>query len=358
VSPGHDELEVSLLGPGFGESVAIHLGEGDWALIDSCLDSNGNPAGLVYLQSMDVDPAQVVLVVASHWHDDHIGGMAHLVEACPNAAFAYSGALASKEFYALVGALAERSFIRRSGVSEFADVIEVLERRAAGDGGSPSPVMALRDRRLWTRAGSLPASIDAVSPSDAAVHISQQAIASALPQAGSTKRAIPSPKPNHASVVLWVAMGEDRALLGADLEETSRPETGWTAILDDANLHGSAASVFKVPHHGSVTSDQPRVWDEALTSEPMAVLSPFALGRVVLPTDEDRQRIRGYTPNAYLTSDKSRSRRRHEKAVARTLKEMGVSPLVAEPQMGHVRLRKVSSAQDWTFELFGAAAEL
>jgi len=31
-----DELEVSVFGPGYGESLAIHLGLGSWIIIDSC----------------------------------------------------------------------------------------------------------------------------------------------------------------------------------------------------------------------------------------------------------------------------------------------------------------------------------
>lgn len=89
-APSSDEIEVSLLGPGFGEAVVAHLGLGNWALIDSCLTPEGEPAGLEYLEILGVDPADVVLIVASHWHDDHIGGMAKLVQACSNARFAYS----------------------------------------------------------------------------------------------------------------------------------------------------------------------------------------------------------------------------------------------------------------------------
>ena len=78
-------------------------------LVDSCLDKHGIPGALRYLESIGLDPAQAVaLSVATHWHDDHIRGMARLVEACGQAAFCCAGALSRKEFLAAVHALEDR----------------------------------------------------------------------------------------------------------------------------------------------------------------------------------------------------------------------------------------------------------
>jgi hypothetical protein len=74
--PAPDELEVSLFGPGYGECVLVHLGLGEWLIIDSCVNQyeGGNPA-LDYLKSLAIDPAEAVrLIVASHWDDDHVHG--------------------------------------------------------------------------------------------------------------------------------------------------------------------------------------------------------------------------------------------------------------------------------------------
>jgi hypothetical protein len=35
--PRPDELELSLFGSGIGESLAVHLGNGEWAIVDSGL---------------------------------------------------------------------------------------------------------------------------------------------------------------------------------------------------------------------------------------------------------------------------------------------------------------------------------
>jgi hypothetical protein len=36
--PEADEIEVSVFGPGFGESIVAHLTRGAWITVDSCLD--------------------------------------------------------------------------------------------------------------------------------------------------------------------------------------------------------------------------------------------------------------------------------------------------------------------------------
>jgi glyoxylase-like metal-dependent hydrolase (beta-lactamase superfamily II) len=102
--PSADELEVSIFGPGFGECVLIHVGEGAWLIVDSCLDRDaGKPAALAYFDEIGTDPANSVeLILATHWHDDHIAGIGQIVEACPQANFWCSDALRCEEFLALL----------------------------------------------------------------------------------------------------------------------------------------------------------------------------------------------------------------------------------------------------------------
>ena len=77
-APCTDEVELTLLGPGYGESVVVHIGQGRWVIVDSCITDAREPQALDYLLSIGVDPAAAVtLIVATHWHDDHIRGMAN-----------------------------------------------------------------------------------------------------------------------------------------------------------------------------------------------------------------------------------------------------------------------------------------
>ena len=352
--PSGTEAEVSLFGPGRGEAIAVHLGHGQWMLVDSCLDDERQPAALAYLERIGVDTEQVVLVVATHWHDDHIGGLAEVVRVCPGADFVYSGALRTDEFYDLVGALAERSQMKSSGVSEFAEIVRIFKGR------EDKPMRpAQESRRLWFRDEPGPAAaVEALSPSDAAIQQSQRALAELLPKEDSSKRAIVAPAPNHASVVLSVAFGEARLLLGADLEETTNPNTGWSALLDRCSLPGPA-SVFKVPHHGSPNGEQPRIWEEALSERPWALVAPFVWGRHRLPGDADRERLRGRTDRAFLTAPPQRRQRKRPLPVERMLEEIKARPVEIDPPMGQVRLRCEAQVEDgWAVDLFGPALAL
>ena len=89
--PDKDEFEISLFGPGVGECVVVHLGHGQWMVVDSCYPVGGaEPVALSYLSALGLGIAAgnaVRLVVATHWHADHIRGMARLLEACPQAEF-------------------------------------------------------------------------------------------------------------------------------------------------------------------------------------------------------------------------------------------------------------------------------
>lgn len=98
-----------------------------------------------YVENLGLDPAEVVvLVVATHWHDDPIRGMERLVEACDRADFCCSAALCCEEFLSVVGALEDRSF-SGFGVRELHGVLPRLRR------ASSRPTFALANQRVLMR---------------------------------------------------------------------------------------------------------------------------------------------------------------------------------------------------------------
>jgi beta-lactamase superfamily II metal-dependent hydrolase len=92
-----------------------------------------------------------------------------------------------------------------------------------------------------------------------------------------------------------------RALLGADLEHTGRTGEGWTAVMD-CHQDTTPAHIFKVPHHGSKSSDNADVWQRMLAVDPVAVVTPFTGGRVRLPTGSDLKRFSSRTSKLYCTA--------------------------------------------------------
>jgi phosphoribosyl 1,2-cyclic phosphodiesterase len=97
-APSVDEIEITVFGPGFGEAIAVHLGAGNWILVDSCIDPHSKlPAAHTYLNAIGVNASQVKTIIASHWHDDHVRGISDLAGYYPEADFLISAALNNKE---------------------------------------------------------------------------------------------------------------------------------------------------------------------------------------------------------------------------------------------------------------------
>ena len=348
--PGRDELEFTLIGPGYGESVILHVGNGLWVLVDSCIDAEHEPCALTYLNGIGVDPARdVCMVVASHWHDDHIRGMARLVEACRSAKFCCASALCTEEFLAVVGALENRPLTSASsGAREIHRVFSLLEKT---DRFGP---FAIANRRVFSQ-GSC--EIWSLSPSDRAIGTFLKSIGNLLPATNQSKRRSRSLSPNRAAVALWIQAADTAVLLGSDVEKN-----GWREIASSAERPQGEASALKAPHHGSENAHEPSVWKEMLIANPVAALTPWRRGRSVLPKRSDIERLVSCTERAYATS---RNRtpaalgRRRDKAVERTIRESGIQLRKAAMPNGGIRLRRPPGPKhDWTVELFGSAYRL
>lgn len=343
--PGSDEFELTLFGPGYGESLVLHVGDGVWVLIDSCGRADA-PAALDYLRRIDVDPSEAVrMIVATHWHDDHIRGLAEMVRVCAKASFCCANVLCTEEFLAMVGALEGRHYASfSSGAKELYRVFSILRST------SSTPTMAMANRRIFSAGASY---ISALSPADDAYFQFLKEIDRLMP-AGHAETRIRSLSPNEVSVVLRVEVSDIAVLLGSDLDQR-----GWLKIIQDRTRPRGTASVFKVPHHGSASADEPRVWKELLTPDPVALLTPWQRAGRTLPSNRDVQRILGRTSRAYAAaSNITTVPTRRGSAVERTIRQSGIK-LRRTPKPGAVRLRRrLRPGEQWQFEMFGAACPL
>jgi hypothetical protein len=186
-----------------------------------------------------------------------------------------------------------------------------------------------------------------------------------MPRSRQTKRAVPSPQPNHLSIATMISVGPASVLLGADVENSGTPTAGWEAILGTHHQSPltAGASVYKIPHHGSQNAHNPEVWRQLLKPKPMAALTPWRKGRGRLPTREGIAEIVSRTPFAFATAVDARTprqRRARPASVLRSVREnRRVKLRSLEVPFGAVRFRSVDlSAGTWQHELFGAACHL
>ena len=345
--PRDDEFELTLLGPGYGECVVLHIGGGAWILVDSCGRADA-PAALDYLRSLGLDPSQVVvLIVATHWHDDHIRGMARMVEVCADANFCCASVLCREEFLVAVHALEGRHVAAfGSGLREIRGAFTRLRTARV------KPTWAIANRVVFSRG---PCQVWSLAPSDSSFGDFLRELGSLLPKAGQAETRIPSLSPNDVAVVLWIAVGDITVLLGSDMERR-----GWATVVRDTGRPNGKASVFKVPHHGSESAHEPRVWQGMLEREPYAVITPWKRGGRVVPNRLDKQRILSMTSNAFVsaTAESAAPARSRPSMVERTVRHSGIR-IRRTPTPDGVRLRRqIGSGASWAVERFGSACHL
>jgi Metallo-beta-lactamase superfamily len=363
--PESDTIELSLFGPGRGESCLVHLGWNDWIIVDSCVDQrSGVIPALAYLERLGVEPRDCVkLVVASHAHDDHIAGIAEVINVCEQARFVCSVALTKEEFFALLEADEELAGVmRQSTYAEYWRINDTLQARAAGTRGQPAYQWAVADRPIYKRpadAVKREAVITALSPSDEAITRSLRAFAKLIPASGDQRCKLATRDPNTLALALWVQVGETSLLLGADLLKGPGANCGWNAVLSSSFRPTSRASAFKVPHHGAPNAHHPDVWTKMLTGNPVAILTPYRAGRTPRPSSDDRRRIVTLTDKAYISA--SPDRPSQPAAVRSTAARLSsVARNVREPYgtAGHVRARLLNGRTNWKIELVQPAQPL
>ncbi len=357
-APDHDEIEISIFGPGYGEAIVVHAGDGNWIVIDSCINpASKRPSILEYFSRIGVNPAHSVkLVIATHWHDDHVKGLAEIVRTSEAADFICSDAIKSDEFLELVSAYGERPELSR-GLCELREILDTLKERRK------PPIFAISNRllsRICDNYGRAIAEVHSLSPSDESIRLSRIELAKILPEYKDQKGDIVAPEPNHLAVVIWVAIGTNAVLLGSDLQNGSSNLIGWNAIIESNARPTGTASIYKVPHHGSENGENPDIWRFLLAADPISILTPFSRGKVRLPTIEDVRRIRENSKAAYVTAVPEITRIKRERLVEEFVKGATKSIRVINGRYGQVRLRgrDLSLTDEVKVELFGSATKL
>ncbi len=320
------------------------------------------PAALSYLNSIGIDPEEaVVLIVATHWHDDHIRGLATVVESCPSALFSCPVAFRKNEFSAAVSRYNRHPNISLgSGVEELWKIYHLLQDRRR------RPKLASANMRVFSLPGTETGhghevQFWALSPSDHQVDKFLVEIANCMPQVQETKYRAVAQKPNHVSLVSHIEIGKTTILLGSDMEVDTDDSYGWSAIINNRDPLLSKAGIYKMAHHGSHTGHHDGIWSELLLDAPFALITPWNKSGG-LPTTADIERISTLTHNGYITSTirQITSKIRRDPAVEKTIQELLGSKLRrAELPFGTIRLRTMDSDHnEWKVELSDSASSI
>ena len=303
--PSKDEIELTVFGPGYGECIVIHIGSGKWAIIDSCLDdSHEEPASISYLKNLGVPVEEAVISVSvSHWHDDHIKGLAKTVEACPNARLSFGAALRCAEFLAFLQIHEDHRVQKLDrGGTELLKCLRLVKETSR-------PIKPLNEDTLIFDFDSdhlahhQRVELRALSPSGKQFSEFLERI-KLFPDinAGQPKGRISEPSRNDLSVAMLLTIGSEGVLLGADLEEVNDPQKGWRAVVEARRGRRPLSHLFKIPHHGSCNAHNTDVWNEMLNKSIRSIVTPWTKGGHRLPGERDLDRLRQLCSECYLTS--------------------------------------------------------
>jgi metallo-beta-lactamase superfamily protein len=347
--PAHDEIELSVFGPGTGEAILLHCGHGHWVAID-CARLDGRCWPLWYLAQIGVEPSALKLIVISHWHNDHISGLSELLSAAGNATVAFSNAIQTQEFRQLLATF--NAAVRgnnRSKVDEITLCMELIQQRL----NASTPPVHLAQQHLplmdATISEGVRATAVALSPSTLDI-IDARTSFDELSALGIDKRPKPlsASSPNHASVVVYVQINENSIILAADRETRNHAGKGWEVIVGNPISNQVPADALKVAHHGSPNGFYSGLWPGLIVPDSVGVVTPFA--RHNLPEPGTLRQYLAKGMRLYATAwPHTRARWRLPLSPSAKINR----PRQMEP--GMVSLRKMILNGTWQPQLLGGA---
>lgn len=203
-------LEIAVLGRSTGESIVVRVSHDSWLVVDSFV-SRRRPAAVRYIEYAGGAIKDIRWVVATHWDNDHVRGLAPVLAVAPRARF-FSPAVADPDRLATLVAAAEvatEEDAEEHGADAYGQVLRQLALR-----GEPGALLSARTLLLRTD----DVIVMGLSPTEWAVRRGMASVGRELVTDVSPGSAATAISPNLTSAVLWIETPTHRVLLGADLE--------------------------------------------------------------------------------------------------------------------------------------------
>jgi hypothetical protein len=299
----------------------------------------------------------VILIVCTHWDDDHILGISQLLENCATSDFSFAKANDKVKFLRMVSLdyLKILKDATSSSTKEFNKCIEIIEDRKS------KLKLSYPDRILATvSVNDFVNQVISLSPSDTAIQQFDLEISNLITEYGQSNRHIVQLSPNFNSVALFVKLGSHRAILGADLEvSATNSKIGWDDILNNSQSVDKKAAFFKIPHHGSQNAYHEKLWDDMLSNSTKSGLTPWNRGQK-LPTLKMQEIYKNKSDELFITSNFSKGNpKKRDKATLKMMRDLNIELEEVPYKHGIIRAR-VNMANDtnWQIEIFGTATKL
>jgi hypothetical protein len=325
--PNPDEIELTFFGPGFGESIVVHVPGIGWGIIDSCEFKTKNekfipPLEYLFLQNIN----HISFLILTHPHLDHFSGMDEIIQN-------YLGKIDRVCLYAGDGVREYASYLINKrimgfpGATQLAVILKEL-KNATKKGADRRKLGALTSiiprQGVSVNGKSFEVEIISLSPLAEDEERYVDILRKALPKLGEKFKNLPDRDHNLIASAIRISVGETIIILGSDVEKGRTALSGWRGIVESLDAPDLSVKVLKVAHHGSTNAYHKKAWEEhSKKSKIVSVIMPYHRGGQILPTIKDIQRIGKHSSFIGLTSTIAYSRPLdfYDRAVVRRLPE-------------------------------------
>lgn len=332
-------IELIVFGKGFGESILLRVGD-KWIIIDSFIEPESNlPIAVKYLEDNGFSAEDILGIICSHWDNDHVEGISQIINLCSKRLpVCFPIAFNDIRFTEYLNFNSDPTI---DTTSEFLKVLNLSAQKKI------ESIYALSGRLLFEREiNDSSVEVKALSPNDVQFAAFLDGITK--PEKGQIKRKTVLDE-NKISMVTYVRTCLDSILLGGDMENSSLG--GWDSICNSF-IFDNKCHVFKIPHHGSQTGFNSRVWT-SVVERPISIITRF--NRSHLPTEEMIGQIMQESEAVYVIGPVPSKDRNTLKRVKRFEDSSPIRSMdMLDYKYGYVRLSKTSQDQDWSISTYGS----
>ncbi|MGO8898434.1 MAG: ComEC/Rec2 family competence protein [Isosphaeraceae bacterium] len=286
-------LTIYLYGSTEGESIALHLPDGKWGVVDSFASSLKDPASNpTYSLLKRENVTELEFLCLTHPHDDHFRGMSQLLKGFTAKQFwTFFGPDPTdvqllKTYFWAEAQQADRATLKESA-EELASIFDTVEKGRI----DRQVVMSRRLMYPVPKDEGIQVEIWGIAPTDDRAQSYKKSLLRSFTKNPGKVQALPHAKHNTISIGLRITFGRARILLGGDVEEEA-----WRTVLLENRPEDLASHFVKISHHGSTTGYCPELWpvlSNQGSARPIAALTPYR--RFRLPDPNALDHIRGYT---------------------------------------------------------------
>jgi len=325
--PKIDEFELTFFGPGYGESIVVHIPGIGWGIIDSCEFGPATDRVVPPLQYLIYQQVEsLAFLILTHPHEDHFKGMEQIIDH-------YLGRIKRVCRYAGEGARELAEYMVRRGVKgtpgavSLSAVFKAL-KKAIDNGAESRRLGAMTQvvprKNALVNGRTIETEVLSLSPlaEDEGAYV--DILRRAFQEQNGEIISIPDKDHNLIASAIWISAGQVVALLGSDVEKGRSQSRGWRGIVGSVDTPDLAVKALKVPHHGSPNAYYEKAFEEhSRHGKITSVVTPNIRVNAHRPSEKVIDKIAIHSSHVGLTSHVSYLRPVdvYDRAVARRLPE-------------------------------------